>query len=530
MNKRGKIIVSIVAIFIVLLALIGITYGYFLTRVTGNTEENSILITTANLELVYGDGNGIITASNIYPTLEEDDYAVTKTFTVSNNGNSYTTYGVYLENVVNTFEDTKDVMLTISCSSAITDEEGNETTGECGGFKGYSGIYPTDNVELFRMGIEVSEVHTYTLKVRYADDGTDQSNDMGKTLSGKIQIYDPNDVFSIEGSVVSATISEGTIQDGTVGQIDETKYYVEVQSDPLTSQISSNGSYSVNGLKPGTHTVYVKAKSDNSVVASKTLTVKKGVTAGIDDAGVITVNEEDSKVIVDLTVDTINKSMVSDASSVEFKYEESPIEWFTFDSSTQTATFNFEALTSDIGTLVIPTEIDGVDVKSVSVLNYGTSGKNLISSTVIVPSGIENVFLSDVPRVYLSDTVKDLEIGSLNTYSVELSSNNPYLELIDGSLYTIDGELMVFVGGEEYTLPETTTKILDNSHGNLYYLKTLNIPENVAQNLIIEENAFENVTNLVVNIYTSKVNSTIADQIGGAWYGGTNITVNWISD
>ena len=58
MNRRQKIIVSITGIFIVLLALVGLTYAYFLTRITGNKNEKSISVTTANLELVYGDGNG----------------------------------------------------------------------------------------------------------------------------------------------------------------------------------------------------------------------------------------------------------------------------------------------------------------------------------------------------------------------------------------------------------------------------------------------------------------------------------------
>ena len=58
MNKRSKIIVSIVGITIVLLALLGITYAYYLTRIEGNTNTNSISITTADLKLKYGDGNG----------------------------------------------------------------------------------------------------------------------------------------------------------------------------------------------------------------------------------------------------------------------------------------------------------------------------------------------------------------------------------------------------------------------------------------------------------------------------------------
>ena len=86
MNRKSKVIVSIVGITIVLLALLGITYAYYLTRIEGNTNTNSISITTANLRLVYRDGTpNILTATNIQPSKTE---FYTKTFTVTNEGNA----------------------------------------------------------------------------------------------------------------------------------------------------------------------------------------------------------------------------------------------------------------------------------------------------------------------------------------------------------------------------------------------------------------------------------------------------------
>ena len=65
MNRRQKIIVSVTGIFIVLLLLVGLTYAYFLTRITGNTNDKSISVKTANLALVYGDGNGILEVGEV---------------------------------------------------------------------------------------------------------------------------------------------------------------------------------------------------------------------------------------------------------------------------------------------------------------------------------------------------------------------------------------------------------------------------------------------------------------------------------
>ena len=95
MNRRQKIIVSVTGIFLVLLIIVGLTYAYFLTKINGNENTKSISVSTANLALVYGDGNGIISAEKIQPGTTLDK----KEFTVSNEGNDTTDYVVVIEDV-----------------------------------------------------------------------------------------------------------------------------------------------------------------------------------------------------------------------------------------------------------------------------------------------------------------------------------------------------------------------------------------------------------------------------------------------
>ena len=57
MNRKQKIIVSVAGICLVLMILVGLTYGYFLTKISGNTNISSINVTTAYLALKYDDGN-----------------------------------------------------------------------------------------------------------------------------------------------------------------------------------------------------------------------------------------------------------------------------------------------------------------------------------------------------------------------------------------------------------------------------------------------------------------------------------------
>ena len=126
MNRKQKIIVSVTGIFIVLLALVGLTYGFFLTRIRGNDNPNSVILTTANLELTYDDKSNIIELNNMMP-----DTTRTKTFSVTNNGNETVTYDVYLEKVINELERTQDLTYTLTCSSF--NDKTNESSGECNG-------------------------------------------------------------------------------------------------------------------------------------------------------------------------------------------------------------------------------------------------------------------------------------------------------------------------------------------------------------------------------------------------------------
>ena len=180
MNRKQKIIVSVVGITIVLLALLGLTYAYFLTRIQGNTNEKSISVTTADLKLVYDDGSdGVVGGENLLPS----DTVYTKTFTVKNEGNANVEYGVYLIDVINTFERVDDIKYTLNCTTDGT-ITCNEVTTET--------TFPSGIKQLITNEIEPKKTHTYTFKFTYKDTNMDQSVDMGKVLQAKLQIFGKN--------------------------------------------------------------------------------------------------------------------------------------------------------------------------------------------------------------------------------------------------------------------------------------------------------------------------------------------------
>ena len=269
MNKKQKIIVSVVGITIVLLALLGLTYAYFLTRIQGNTNTKSISVTTADLKLEYSDNKDVITGTNIVPgtTLP------TKTFTVTNSGSSdIDSYSVGLVNVINTFTRLDDVKYTVTCSSSVTGKT-------CNGVS--ESTFPNENSYIIENQINKDEVQTYVIKVEYKEMNVDQSIDMGKTLEAKIDIFDTKSL-TIKGTVTNSSEND----------------YVVINSKEQTSEIV-DGKYKFIGIEPDTHKVTIKNRK-TTTTKQTTLNVSKGEPSA--SGSNITYNDEKNIADADITI------------------------------------------------------------------------------------------------------------------------------------------------------------------------------------------------------------------------------------
>jgi len=265
MSRKNKIIVSIVGITIVLLALLGLTYAYYLTRIQGNTNANSISITTADLKLEYSEGED----SNISLTglMPGQDIPV-KTFTVTNSGNSKVDdYVVAIIDVINTLSRTGDLTYTLTCEEYNADDE---KVGDCNGVSNelnseYGPSYPTHPTAIVLNSIEEGYRHEYSLKLNYVNlTNVDQSDDMGSTIAGKVQIYGNTDTIEMTGTVTGA--SEGD--------------YVQINSKQMTSEIV-DGKYKLVGVEPGVHSV--KIMNASGVKQSEQyIKINKGQTASFE--------------------------------------------------------------------------------------------------------------------------------------------------------------------------------------------------------------------------------------------------------
>ena len=213
MNRRQKIIMSVTGIFLVLLILVGLTYAYFLTQIQGNEKEKSITVTTANLILEYGDGNGILETDKLEPSNDfisfkdsEGNSVPSKIFTVTNKGNATVEgYKVYLENVQNQLERKDDLVYTLSCKSYINYGETNQAeSGTCTGVSTET-TFPSVITSIVSNDINVGVTHVYELKAKYKEMNVDQSIDMNKTITAKINIYDGSTKFLAREILNNAT-------------------------------------------------------------------------------------------------------------------------------------------------------------------------------------------------------------------------------------------------------------------------------------------------------------------------------------
>ena len=209
MSRKQRIIVSITGIVLVSLILIGLTYGYYLTKIKGNANSKSISVVTANLLLEYADVNDeLITDSVVEP-----GKSWTKTFVATNKGNKTVTYGVALENVVNTLERKQDLVYTLDCKqyskTGFSIDKTNKTvtgtiSGTCNSVTTET-TFPSIGTILVQNDIADDKAQVYTLTITYKETNTDQSVDMNKTFSAKANIVDPNNFKPYEvGTLASA--------------------------------------------------------------------------------------------------------------------------------------------------------------------------------------------------------------------------------------------------------------------------------------------------------------------------------------
>ena len=179
MQKKQTILV----VASLLVVVLSVTLAYFTAQIIG--KGKNVTINSADLKIIFTDSDGSISGTNIEP----GKWNVTKTFTIENKSNETYKYNIVIQDLVNTFVTNEYLQYKITSTN-----NGYNMTE----FKDVpKSSAPKDTILAYSVSIPVGVTQSYTVEFKYAnDESVDQSDDMGKTLSGKLFITegteDPN--------------------------------------------------------------------------------------------------------------------------------------------------------------------------------------------------------------------------------------------------------------------------------------------------------------------------------------------------
>ena len=170
MQKKQTILV----VASLLVVVLSVTLAYFTAQIIG--EGKNISVSSADLKIVFTDTDGNIEGNGITP-----GWSNSKTFTVKNESNETYKYNIVIQKLVNTFV-TEGYL-----QYKITSTNGGYNMTE---FKDVpKSSVATDKILAYSVSIPVGVTQSYTIEFKYAnDESVDQSDDMGKKLSGTLFI------------------------------------------------------------------------------------------------------------------------------------------------------------------------------------------------------------------------------------------------------------------------------------------------------------------------------------------------------
>ena len=197
MQKKQTILV----VASLLVVVLSVTLAYFTAQIIG--KGKNVTINSADLKIIFTDSDGSISGTNIEP----GKWNVTKTFTIENKSNETYKYNIVIQDLVNTFVTNGYLQYKITSTNGgynmteFKDVPKSETA--------------TDTILAYSVSISVGVTQSYTVEFKYAnDESVDQSNDMGKKLSGTLFITegteDPNktlltQLFADKSTVLTRT-------------------------------------------------------------------------------------------------------------------------------------------------------------------------------------------------------------------------------------------------------------------------------------------------------------------------------------
>ena len=186
--QRKQLTLVIVSLLVVVLS---VSLAYFTAQIIGKGKDVSV--TSANLQIVFTDSDGALTETDIEP-----GWSATKTFTIKNDTKTEYKYNIVIKDLLNTFVTNGYLQYKITSTN-----DGYNMTE----FKDIpKSSIATDTILAYSVVIPNGVTQSYTIEFKYAnDESVDQSDDMGKKLSGTL--------FITEGTKEPVTLLSQILKD-----------------------------------------------------------------------------------------------------------------------------------------------------------------------------------------------------------------------------------------------------------------------------------------------------------------------------
>mgnify|MGYP001127940973 CR=1 FL=1 len=192
MQKKQTILV----VASLLVVVLSVTLAYFTAQIIGKGKDVSV--SSADLKIIFTDSDGAISGSNIEP-----GWSDTKTFTVENNSKSEYKYNIVIKDLLNTFVTNGYLQYKITSTN-----DGYNMTE----FKDVpKSSEPKDKILAYSVVIPNGVTQSYTIEFKYAnDESVDQSDDMGRKLSGKLFITEGTEQLTLLSQILKDNPTRNT--------------------------------------------------------------------------------------------------------------------------------------------------------------------------------------------------------------------------------------------------------------------------------------------------------------------------------
>ena len=184
--QRKQLTLVIVSLLVVVLS---VSLAYFTVQIIGKGKDVSV--TSANLQIVFTDSDGALTETDIEP-----GWSATKTFTIKNDTKTEYKYNIVIKDLLNNFVTEGYLQYKITSTN-----DGYNMTE----FKDMpKSSAPKDTILAYSVSIPVGVTQSYTIEFKYAnDESVDQSDDMGKKLSGTLFITEGTEQPTLYAKLLS---------------------------------------------------------------------------------------------------------------------------------------------------------------------------------------------------------------------------------------------------------------------------------------------------------------------------------------